>query len=51
MGALAAYSIEVTASPMSLTKGLLSLIELYTNAIEPWEMPEENPDTDTGGRW
>lgn len=50
VGALAAYSIEVTASPMSLTKGLLSLIELYTNAIEPWEMPEDR-DADTGGRW
>jgi len=44
VGAMAAYTIAVSASPMSLTKGLLSLIEMYTNAIEPYEMPQGDKD-------
>lgn len=49
VGAQAAYSIEVSASPMALTKGLLSLIDLYTKAIEPVEMPEQTQN-DRGSR-
>lgn len=37
----ASYSIDVTASPLPLTKGLLAIIEAYSKAIEPIEMPKE----------
>ncbi|TSE07267.1 DUF2589 domain-containing protein [Aquimarina algiphila] len=35
----AAYSIGVTAGTLPLTKGLLTIIDVYTKAIEPLEMP------------
>jgi hypothetical protein len=38
----ASYSIDVTASPLPLTKGLLAIIEAYTKAIEPIEMPKHS---------
>lgn len=33
------YSVDITATPKPLSKGLLSIIELYTKAIVPTEMP------------
>ncbi len=38
----AAFSFNITAGPLPLTKGLLSIIDLYTNAITPIDMPEQN---------
>lgn len=38
------YSVDVVASPLPLTKGMLSIIDLYTKAIEPIEMPTEKND-------
>ncbi len=35
------YSVDVTAGPLPLTQGLLSIIELYTKSITPIEMPKE----------
>ncbi|WP_077287615.1 DUF2589 domain-containing protein [Cognaticolwellia aestuarii] len=36
----AAYSVDVVAGPLPLPPGLLSIIDVYTKAIEPTVMPE-----------
>ncbi len=36
----AAYSVDVVAGPLPLPPGLLTIIEVYTKAIEPTVMPE-----------
>ena len=38
------YAVDVVATPLPLTKGMLSIIDLYTSAIEPIEMPTEKND-------
>ncbi|MDC8004703.1 DUF2589 domain-containing protein [Aureisphaera galaxeae] len=40
-GMNSSYSIDVLAGPLPLSKGILSIIDLYTSAIDPVEMPEE----------
>ncbi len=34
------YSVDVVAAPLPLPPGLLSIIDVYTKAIEPTQMPE-----------
>ena len=36
----ATYSVDVVAGPLPLPPGLLSIIDVYTKAIEPTVMPE-----------
>lgn len=38
----ATYSVSVTAGPAPLTKGLLTIIDLYSNTITPLSMPTES---------
>lgn len=37
----ATYDIDINAGPRPLTNGLLTIIDLYTKAIDPIELPEE----------